>query len=226
MKKLFIIIISSLLFLFGVSFVSLLLSIFSFTKAWIPLTIGSSIIVLSIIMLIIYLKSLKTCILYLIFIVNMIAMGFLIKSWHIYRGYNLELHILLLIAIACSLYLIGFFLLSLIPIFSSHYEVFSVIVLLLSIISYVVLIILTSTNYLSTYGYYMIIEIGFIFALSVYNENYKSMMKSISFSTFLVIIVAIIIALIMLDGEPDFDIINNDFNLMSPKEQMKIKSLK
>ena len=197
----------------------MLLSLFSFNNGYVPLIIGSCIIVIAIVLLVFYLKIKKNFILYFIFLINMIAMGFLIKSWHVYRNYNLDLYVFLLISIACCLYLLLFYLLSLIPLLSKYYKLFLIIFIIGSIISYVILITLTETNYLSTLGFYMIIELGFLLSLSVYTKDYVSLIKSISFSSFLVIIVAIIITIIMLDGDFDLDITGGYFDVMSPREQ-------
>lgn len=224
MKKLLLIILASFIFLLGASITYLSLELISFTKALIPLLIGASLIVLSIIALIVFLIKETNVILYVIFFINMISMGFLIKSWHIFRGYNFELYTFILISLLCIAYLIIFYVLSFIPIFSKHYGIFLIVFLILSIIAYIALIICTKTDFLSTYGYYMIIEIGFLLAMSVYTNNNKEIIKAISFSTFLVIIVCIIIAIIMLDGEPEFDLYGANFDLMSPKEQLELKS--
>ena len=72
----------------------------------------------------------------------------------------------------------------------------------------------------------MIIEIGFLLALSVYTNNINDLIKSISFSTFLVIIVAIIIIMLMLDASPDIYDADDNLDLMSPKEQSKISAIK
>ena len=67
----------------------------------------------------------------------------------------------------------------------------------------------------------MIVEIGFLLALSVYTSSKKELFKTITISTFIVIIVAIIIALIMLDADLDFGFFDENFDIMSPKEQKR-----
>ena len=224
MKKLFIVASSSFIFLLFTSLVLIFLNIFEFKNYWISLIIGCGIIIFSIVLLILYLKLKVQFILYLIFFINIIAMGFLIKIWHMYKGYNLDLSVFLLISLACIGYLLIFYLLSFIPLFSKHFKIFVVVYIILSIIGYVILIDLTKTDYLSTYGYYMIIEIGFIFALSIYSNNIKDLIKSICVSTFMIIIVAIIMIIIMLDGDFDLDFIDGDLDFMSPKDQIKRNS--
>ena len=224
MKKISIVLLSSLLFLFCTSLISFCLKIFNFTNAWIPVIIGSVAILLSLGLLVVYLKVKKQFVLYLIFGFNILAMSFLIRSWHIYRGYNLELYVLLLVSLVCTAYLLFYYLLSYIPLFTKHFKLYLFIFMGLSITAYIILIFTTKTNYISTLGYYMIIELGFLLALSTYTDNKNSLLKAISFSTYLVIVVAIIIIIIMLDGEPDFDLMDGGLDLMSPREQLKAKT--
>ncbi len=224
MKKLLIVASSSFIFLFFTSLISMFLNIFEFKNYGISFIIGCGIIILSIVFLILYLNLKVQVILYLIYFINIIAMGFLIKTWHMYKGYNLDLSVFLLISLACIGYLLIFYLLSFIPLFNKHFKIFVAVYLILSIIGYVILIDLTKTDYLSTYGYYMIIEIGFIFALSIYSNNIKDLIKSICVSTFMIIIVAIIMIIIMLDGDFDLDFIDGDLDFMSPKDQIKRNS--
>ena len=218
MKKLLIVVLTSLAFLLGSSIVCYGLSALTFDKAWKPLVIGSIIIVVALILIII---SRKKLFLILVFISNMIALGFLIKAWHVFKSYNLLFSELLIISLFCVIYLVLFYFLSYIPLFSNHYKLFLVIFLLASLAIYLVLIWITTTYYLSTYGYYMIVEIGFLLALSVYTSSKKELFKTITISTFIVIIVAIIIALIMLDADLDFGFFDENFDIMSPKEQKR-----
>ena len=106
MKKLFITIGASLLFLFGTSVTCLILKTVDFARAWQPLVIGCILIVVSLIILVIYKKTHFSVDLYFIYLVNMISMGFLVNSWHIFREYDLEFYVLMLISLACVLYLI------------------------------------------------------------------------------------------------------------------------
>ena len=226
MKKLLIVLFASFLFLFGTSCISIWLNAFDFDNYWIPLAIGCSIILVSIALIVIYQKIKIQLFLYLVFVINFIAMGFLIKTWHLFRGYNLDLYVLILISLGCVGYLVIFYVLSYIPIFSKHFKSYLLTFLVVSIVAYIILIIVTKTSYLSTFGYYMIIEIGFLLALSVYTENINDLIKSISLSTFLVIIVAIIIIMLMLDGSPDVYDADANLDLISPKEQSRIRTIK
>ena len=81
----------------------------------------------------------------------------------------------------------------------------------------------TKTTYVSTFGYYVIIEIAFIFAMCKNQNKMQKLFKDIVLSTYSIFVVAIIIAIIMLgadsiDGidpslDPDFE------GLSSPRKQ-------
>ena len=73
--------------------------------------------------------------------------------------------------------------------------------MILSIIAYIIVIATTKTTYISTYGWYMIIEIAFLFAISVKSENNQELFKYAVISTYSVLVVGIIMLLIMLSGD-------------------------
>ena len=217
MKKLSIVIISSLLFLLCTSLVCFILGSINFSSVWIPFGIGVGILIVSVVVAF----SLKKVdfVKYMILIANSIALGFLIRTWHIFRNYHLDFWMLTLISLMCIVYLLVFYLISLVPLFSKYYKTYIAIFLILSIVTYILLIIYTTTTYISTYGYYMIIEIGFILALSVDTKSCKELVKALALSTFSVIIVAIIIGLIMLEADFDLDLTGFDFDFVSPRKQ-------
>lgn len=224
MKKLFLIVAVSFVFLMVSSFVCYLLKFITFNAAWVPLVIGSAIIVPSLMLLFPYYKLGKVRYLNYILVLNMISMGFLIKSWHLFRGYQLQFWVLALVSLACVIYLLIYYFLSFVPLFSKHYTVYLIIMVILSLAGYIALIATTKTTFISTYGYYMIIELGFVLALSSDTKSKADVLGSITLSTFTIIIVAVIIAAFMLGGDVDFDFSSGGFfELKSPKEQLRRK---
>ncbi len=95
--------------------------------------------------------------------------------------------------------------------------------MILSIISYVLVVIFTKTTFVSTYGWYMIIEIAFIFALGIDYYDNEELFKGIVISTYSVIVVAILMLLIMLSGD-GIDLSFDGFgvsDLSSPREKRR-----
>lgn len=200
MKKISLVSIASLIFLSLCSLVGWAFRYVSFNDAVAYVVIGLVICVLSGIILFVLRK--KSSIIYLIFyLINAFALGLCIRGWYIYRGFDNPLWMMLLISLISTLYLWVFYLLLFVPIFNINYTAFTIIFMILSIIVYVLVVIFTKTTFVSTYGWYMIIEIAFIFALSIKNDDNKQLFKYVVISTYSVIVVAIFMLLIMLSGD-------------------------
>ena len=78
----------------------------------------------------------------------------------------------------------------------------------------------TKTNFISTLGFYGIMEIAFIFSMSKSNNSYEDVLEDITTASYSVLIVAVIIILIMLecDSFDGIDIVNDPTSsLSSPK---------
>ena len=220
MKKITIVSIFSFLFLILSSLSAYFTKYLEITNPWIPLIIGVIILTISGIYTIFFRDKISNIV---CFTVNSIALGFCIRAWYIYREIDNSLLTMVIVSLICILYLWFFYLLLYIPAFNRNYEGFLIIFLILSIIAYIPLVIFTKTTYLSTIGYYTIIEMAFIFAMSSNDKTVGDLIRSIEVSTYSVFIVAIIIALIMLsEGNIDgFDLSIGGENgeLVSPRNK-------
>ena len=155
--------------------------------------------------------------------INAFALGLCIRGWYIYRGFDNPLWVMLLISLISTFYLWVFYLLLFVPIFNRNYTAFTIIFMILSIIAYVLVVIFTKTTFVSTYGWYMIIEIAFIFALSIDYYDNEELFKGVVISTYSVIVVAILMLLIMLNGD-GIDLSFDGFgvsDLSSPREKRR-----
>ena len=199
MKKITFISLISFLFLSLCSLFENLFRFIPFENAWTPLLIGVGILFLS--------GSISACIKKnvvgncICFLINSIALGLCIRAWYVFRNFDNEWWVMLLVSLACVLYLLIFYFSLYIPFLEKHINVYIWIFLLLSLAAYITVVCFSETTYVSTFGYYMIIEIAFIFAMCLYQETSKDLFRDVVISTYSVLIVAIIIALIMLGAD-------------------------
>ena len=225
MKKITSVSLFSLLFLGISSFVAYMLKFTNLTNKWICLLIGVCMLVVSGIISIIKLGKIADVI---CFTSNAVALGFCIRTWYIFREFDNSLGIMMLVSLACLAYLLVFYLLLYIPFFERHYGIYMIIFMVLTLIGYIIVIATTKTTFVSTFGFYVIIECAFIFAMSIPTNKFSDLFRNILISTYSVFIVAIIICIMMLAGEGmDFDF-SGDFSgsgdgLVSPKEKKKLE---
>ncbi len=167
--------------------------------------------------------------LYLSLFLSANALGFMIRSWYIFRGFENKLWVMILVSLSCVLCLWIYYFLLKIPFFKEHQIGFSVIALIFSLIIYIVLIINTETTFISTFGYYMIVEIGFIFALYMNATDYHELLKNIVKSSYAIFIVAIIILIIILlaqGGDFDVDLSGSGGGYASSRKKKRTRSVK
>lgn len=196
MKKISLVSIASFIFLFLCSVTALLLKNF-ITDQWVAFGIGLAILAVS--GIIAFLVRERVAINILCFFISSVAMGFLIRSWYINRVFNNSLWLMCLISLAAVLYLWIFFALSKIPFIHKSKAAYIVLCVLYAIISvgaYLAVMLNTKTTYISTFGFYMIIEFAFIFAMSLEVNNNRELIRNIALSSYSVFIVAIVIALL------------------------------
>ena len=150
----------------------------------------------------------------LCFLISSVAMGVLIRAWYINRGFDNSLITMALVSLSAVLYLWVFFALSGIPLFRRSrkaYIIFAVIFAVLSGIGYLIVMLNTKTTYVSTFGYYMILELAFIFAMSLEVESKRQLLRNLTLSTYSVfavaigVAVAVVLALACGDGGGDCD---------------------
>ena len=131
------------------------------------------------------------------FAVNSVAMGFLIRAWYINRGFDNSLWLMCRISLLAVLYLWVFFALSRLPFvrgLKGANIALGVIYAALSAAVYFAVMINTETTYVSTFGYYMILELAFIFAMSLEVGDGRELLRNLTLSTYSVFVVAIIAA--------------------------------
>ena len=210
MKKVAIVSVLSFVFLLIASIVECILSTAQFSSAWAPLIIG--VVILSASGIVAIFGKEKVFINVLCFIISGVALGFCIRAWYIFRCFNNNLGVLILVSLCCILYLWIVFALSKLNFAGNHPCLFIVIVMVVSLIIYVCLVAFTKTTYVSTLGYYMIIEIAFLFAMFASVDDGFELFRNVTLSTYSVLVVAIIIAIMILSESADFDF-SFDFDL-------------
>ena len=192
----------SLLFLSLCSVFEVLLRNVYFVSPWIPLSIGFILLILSGILVSNVKKNIvgnSVC-----FFINSFALGLCIRAWYMYREFENPLWVMLLVSVACVIYLLIFYCSLYIPFFEKHINVYIWIFIILTVVGYIFVVCFSKTTYVSTFGYFVIIEIAFILAMCHQQHTVKHLYRDIVLSTYSVIVVAIIIALIML-GVDSFD---------------------
>lgn len=156
------------------------------------------------------------------FIFNAVALGFCIRCWYVFRGFDNPLWLMLLVSLACLVYLLVFYALLYIPTIEKHFKIYIWIMLAITVIIYFILVCAVKTTFLSTFGYYLIIEFAFIFAMCADADAISELLFNITVSTYSVFIVAIIIAICMFAGDGfDLPIDGGDGSLeiSSPKDK-------
>ena len=194
MKKISIVSLASFIFLMLSSTVALL-GKFIFSNPVAPLVTGCIILLISGILAFVVKEN--TGVNILCFFISSVAMGFLIRAWYNLREIENNMVTMLLISLSLVLYLWLFFALTRIPFIRQNktaFIIFSIIFVLLSVAAYIFLVLNTNTTYLSTIGYYAIIEFAFIFAMSLEAHTREDLIRNLTLSTYSVFVVAIIVA--------------------------------
>ena len=206
MKRLGIVSLVSLLFLLICSLVAYLLRFSPLADPWWYLVIGLAVLALSAVAA---LLGRKVFVLNIIcFFTSAVALGTCIRAWYIFRGFDNPLWLMALVSVAAVLYLSFFFLLSRIPIFERHPAPFVAAFLLISLVGYLVLVFTTKTTYVSTFGYYMLIELAFVIAVYAETGSLRELLRALALSTFSVFGVIVFVAIMILaamGGDCDID---------------------
>jgi len=218
-KKTSLVSLLSMLFLILSSVVAYYLKDQTYPTKWYSFYIGVGIMIISGLLALVFKKSFVITV--FCFLLNAVALGFFIRTWYHYRNFDNSLVTVLLVSLSCVVYLWFFFGLLHIPLLNKHYGKFLLIYLILSFVGYLYLIVTTKTTYLSTFGFYMIVEIAFLFSLSTKAHSLNEFLRNILISSYSIVIVATIIAVIILGGEGiDFDVPGRgSLELNSPKDQ-------
>lgn len=220
MQKTFFVSIVSLGFLLISSICAYILRYVTFENAWIPLIIGFGFFLINIAVAIIAENHYR--INYVSFAINAIGLGFCIRSWYIFRNFDNSILIMLVVSVIASLYLWVFHMYSKLPFFDRHPTLSTIIFLIFTLVSYTFVVAETRTTFVSTIGFYLIIEVAFLFAMGVRVDTYKELFRNVLLSSFSVIAVAIIIAIIMLGGD-DLDLDLSGLNFSNSSNEKKKK---
>ena len=206
MKKNLIVTAASFLFLSICSVVAYVSGMLSDLGGWTYLIIGVTILAISGIIVIFVGERIPLNI--VCAFLSSVALGFCIRAWYTLRGLENDLYVMIIVSLCAALCLWLYFLLSKIPVFERHIFGFTAIFLLLSLAVYLIAVFSTETSFLSTLGYYMLIELAFLYALLSDAENKRSLLRNFTLSTYSVFGVAVLIALIAavcLGGDCDCD---------------------
>lgn len=204
MKKITLVSLISFLFLIISSLVAYFLRYIDGVNDKICLIIGVIILVLSGLIKLIFKR--KKLISIFCLILSSIALGFMIRSWYIFRNFDNSLLVMLLVSLACIVHLWIFYLLLYIPFIDKHYVAYTIIFIIASIIVYLFVMGFSQTTYISTFGYYMIVEMSFVIGLCMSSRTYTDLINNMSICSYSVFIVAVVIAILMIAGDgADFD---------------------
>ena len=198
MKRTALILLSSFLFLTVASLFAYMLRYTDLGEAYIYLIIGVGILIASSVLA--YFSAEHIPLNIICFFLSSAALGFLIRSWYIFRDFDNTVGVMLLVSLACLAHLLLFCLVAELPPIKRHKAAAAVIYGIISLGVYLYVVFTTKTTFVSTFGYYMIVEIAFLWAIIASGEDRASLIRSITLSTFSVFGVAVIIALMMLSG--------------------------
>ena len=140
--------------------------------------------------------------------INAVAMGFYLRSWYINRGFNNPLWLILCVALLASVYLLLFMLPLYINAINRHYGVYLLIFTILSLAGYICLVVLTKTTWVSTLGYYGLLELGFIMTMSMDGDDREDLYTSWQVASYTVAVCALIILLIVVGGDSAGDFLD------------------
>ncbi len=199
MRRTSLILLSSFLFLLCASLVAYLLRFCDLGGAVTYLIIGVALLFLS--SIIAYFSAELIPLNVLCFAMSAAALGFLIRCWYAFRNFDNTLGVMLLVCVACVLHLLLFRLVAELPLLRKHRVAVAVIYGVLSLFVYLYVMLSTTTTYVSTFGYYMIVEIAFLYALIMPSEDRASLIRQVTLCTFSVFGVAVILAVMIFLGD-------------------------
>lgn len=197
MKRLGRTILASFLFLTVCSLVGYFAYFTKITRFWTMFGIASGVLAVGIIVGLFKHKACKI----VAFFVNAVSMGFYLQSWYIARGFmNNSVWLMLGVAGLAVAYTVLFALPLLIPAVSRHYGVYVTLFVLLSLGGYIALVVCTKTTWVSTLGYYGILQLSFILGSSFSCNDLEDEIRALWVSSYSIIICAAIILLVVISG--------------------------
>jgi hypothetical protein len=205
MKKLGLVSVASFLFLALSSVTAYLLRFWDY--GYVPVLIYIGIVILVASAIIAAFAKKRIAVNVVCCVISSVALGFLIRAWYVFRGFDNQLWVILLVSLACVLYLWFFYLFAHIPFFRKHIGLYVFLYIIASLGGYIAVVATTQTTFVSTFGFYMIMELAFIFAMCTSTEEPEELVRAITISSYTVFIVAIIIIILVLcEGDFEFDL--------------------
>lgn len=189
--------VASFLFLTVTSLVGYTAYFFNITDFWIMFGIASGVLVVGILIGIIKHKSAKI----VSFFVNAVSMGFYLQSWYINRGFENSVWLMLGVATLAVAYMMVFALPLLIPAVNRHYGIYLIIFILLSLGGYVALLVFTKTTWVSTLGYFGLLQLSFILGSSFDCTDFDDEIRALWLSSYSIVVCAAIILAIVAGGD-------------------------
>lgn len=190
-------VVASFLFLAVTSIVGYVAYFFNITDFWIMFGIASGVLVAGILIGFIKRTSAKI----VSFFVNAVSMGFFLQSWYINRGFQNSIWLMLGVAALAVAYMIVFALPLLIPAVNRHYGIYITVFVLLSLGGYVALVVLTTTTWVSTLGYFGLLQLSFIVGSSFDCSDFDDEIRALWLSSYSIVVCAAIILAIVMGGD-------------------------
>ncbi len=173
---------------------------------WWIFGIATAILVVSVILSLALRKN-PTYKLFSVFI-NAVSMGFYLRSWYINRGFDNALWLMLCVSLLAAAYMFIFILPLYVDAINRHYGWYLLVFTVLSIVGYVCLVVLTKTTWVSTLGYYGLLQLGFIMTMSMDGSNRLKLYNSWQVASYTVAVCAVIILIIVLGGDAAGDFLD------------------
>lgn len=196
MKRILRAICASFIFLAVVS-VTGYLARFGINEFWTAFLIGCGILLVSVFVGIIKHPAAKIT----AFFINAVSMGFFLRSWYINRNFDNSIILMLGIAALAVCYMLVFALPLYIPAVSRHYKIYLLVFVLLSLGGYIALVCCTVTTWVSTLGYFGLLQLSFIMGSSFKCDDLDDEIVALWVSSYSIIICAVIILIVVLAGD-------------------------
>ena len=197
MKRLFKTFAASLLFLTVTSLVGYFAYYTQIKNFWAVFGIASGILALSVVLTCIKKKATKIA----AFFVIAVSMGFYLQSWYVNRGFNNSVWLILGVAALASAYMLIFVLPLLVPAINRHYSIYLTFFVVLSLAGYVALLVFTKTTWVSTLGFFGILQLSFILGSSFDCKDVDDEMQALLISSYSIAVCAVIILIVALGGD-------------------------
>lgn len=189
--------VASLLFLVVTTLVGYGAYFLNVTNFWIMFGIASGVLVVGISLSAIKHSAGKIA----SFFVNAVSMGFYLQSWYINRGFHNSIWLMLGVAALAAAYMAVFALPLLIDAVNRHYGLYLTIFVLLSLGGYVALLIFTKTTWVSTLGYFGVLQLSFILGSSFDAADFDDEIHALCISSYSILFCALIILAVVLGGD-------------------------